>query len=139
MVIDTETIDPASETGERVMALVESIPTLFGRLVYLAAMWETSARGYRCDPRIGRLDATLGRAHKGVFTRWLMLGLEPQRRDLIRFADSEGRDAYECLRSWCAGGFFDQLAPETASWEETRLFRDDLELVIKSLVGDSSE
>jgi hypothetical protein len=138
------TIDRASDAVDGVMALVETIPTVFGRLVYLATISETSARGYRSGPRIGtarsqQVGVTLGHAHTDVFARWLVLGLEQQRRDLMRFVDSDGRDAYECLRSWRTGGIFDQLAPETASWHETRLFRDDLELVIESLVGDSSE
>jgi hypothetical protein len=107
-------------------------------------MWDASAGGYRCDPRAGTacpedVDAAMGHAHLDAFVRWLTFGLDRQRRDLMRFADSDSPGAYECILSWWTAGFFDHLAPATADYHETRLFLDDLELVIKSLVGDSRE
>ena len=141
LLTDTETINLASEAA---LAVVQEIPTMFGRLVYLAAMWDTSAGGYRCDPDAGtagseEVDAAMGDAHLDVFVRWLTLGLDRQRKDLMRFADSDGPGAYECILSWWTAGFSNRLAPATADYHETQLFLDDLELVIKSLVGDSRE
>lgn len=139
--VTEDTINPASRSA---LAVVGDIPTVFGGLLYLAAMWDKSAGSYRCDPRSGitcpeEAEAVLGRAHLRVFFRWLALGFGEQRGDLMRFADNDESGAYQCMRSWWGAGFFDHVAPETASWQEIRLFQDGLALVIKSLVGDSIE
>jgi len=144
MLTEVETINQPLDTGEGAMAVLCAIPTVFGRLVYLAAMWDASINGYRSDPRAvmtcsQAVNTALGRAHMDAFLQWLTLSLERQRGDLMSFADSDGPGAYECLRSWWSDGFFDHLAPATANRHENLLFRDNLILVIMSLVGESRE
>ncbi len=142
MLTEVETICPACEADEDAIVILKSIPTVFGRLVYLAAMWDAPTWRYRCDLQDNKtcsreMSAALGRAHLAAFCRWLTLSLERQHEDLMYFANSDGPKAYECLRSWLAEGFFDQLAPITANRHETKLFRDNLVFVIQSLGGDS--
>jgi hypothetical protein len=143
MLTGVQPVNPALD-AEDAIAEIEIIPTVFGRLVYLATTWDPSVKGYRCNPWAGManpegVNAALGRTHQKVFLQWLGLSLDRQRRDLMRFADSDGPGAYECIWSWWSNGFFDHLAPATAEWHETQLFKHDLVLVIKSLVGDPKE
>src|SRR5689334_268868 len=111
------------------LTIIEAIPSIFGRLVYLGVMWDPAGRRYRFDPRgqaasQDEINILLGHAHRSIFVEWLSLSLERQRRDLMRFADSDGQGSYECLWSWWSEGFFDQLAPAFADRHETGLFRN---------------
>lgn len=142
MLIDEESAIPAVDFTEKVLAEIESIPTVFGRLIYMAAMWDPTATCYRFDPRIGisspgEMNMAFSHTHQEVFLQWLSLSLNRQRRELMRFADSDGPGAYQYIWSWWVDGFFDHLAPATADRHETQLFRSDLLLVIKSLIGDT--
>lgn len=144
MLTGGEPANRAADTVESAMASVDGIPTVFGRLVYLASMWDSPAAGCRSDPRaeINCCDSVriaVGRAHLDTFLYWLSLSLERQRHDLMRFADSDGPGAYECIRSWWISGFFDDLAPAAAGGHEASLFRNDLRIVIESLIGDTEE
>lgn len=94
---DAEITSDAIRSAEGAMAAIEAISTVFGRLVYSAA-WDSTAGGYRLGPRseITRresIDTVFSRARENVFREWLSLNLERQRRDLMRFADSDGPGA----------------------------------------------
>ncbi len=120
---------PAAELWR---ATLSRIPTLFGRLMYLAAL--RGADGGYSHPglsnTLGRenADCTLRESHRRTFTQWLSLGLEEQKYDLnVFFNDS--RVSREALR-------YGELVPAGASEAERQLFLTDLETLSELLESE---
>jgi hypothetical protein len=75
------------ETAQVCEGEIESIPSLFGQLVYLASLLDQASgqyRHYSLPPAAGEdeTDRLLRRAHCKAFAAWLCSTLEKQRADL---------------------------------------------------------
>ncbi len=109
---------------------LERIPTILGRLSYVAKLRNPGSNTYY-HPSLSQAlgaeeaDRSLRHSHYQVFSQWLALGLEDQKADLTRFLASEGLQPDELS--------FRELIPPQAREVERRLFITDLETLLKLL------
>jgi len=106
------------------------IPTLFGRLVYLASLRDPSSGIYRHEALEALLgedecDRALSRRHRRLFSDWLAHSVEEQRADLEEYLRASG--AHQDLRQ------FHRLIPSAARDVERQLFLADLETLAELL------
>jgi hypothetical protein len=105
---------------------LDRIPTVLGRLAYLAGLRDPVSGSYS-HPSLSQAqgpeeaDRTLRRAHYQIFSEWLALGLEEQKPDVLRFLADEGPGA---LRPR-------DLIPPQARDVEMRLYLTDLETLLE--------
>jgi hypothetical protein len=106
------------------------VPTIFGRLAYLASLRDPSNGRYYhpvLSPALGseEADTTLRKSHYQVFSQWLSFGLAEQKADLVEFLESaEARMEI---------GRYREFPPPTARDVERQLFITDLETVLELL------
>ena len=120
--------------------IVEEIPTVFGRLTYLAALRHPENGSYR-HPILSHLlpekraDHLLRRAHRRLFVRWLEFSVRQQRGDLTRYF-GYGAVGPALLRELRDRDVFSTLAPSDAANHERVLFTTDLAIVLNSDLFD---
>ena len=97
---------------ERWPALLQRIPTVFGRLVFLSQVQPVSAED----------ETVKGRRHHEIFSQWLALNLERQKLDYETFAESPGATG--------SAAKYRELIPAGAREVERQLYLTDLETVL---------
>jgi len=119
--------EPADDLWRHTMA---RIPTLFGRVLYLASLRNQSNGAYE-HPGLARMvgdeeaGETLRRSHLRVFQDWLCLNLEQQKADLQEYL-AEVPNPEALLADWAVSAAPQSWAPSTAQDVERRLFLGDL-------------
>ena len=126
--------EPAGELWRHTLA---RIPTLFGRVLYLASLRNQTSGAYEhagLAQMIGQEEAgeTLRRSHARVFQDWLCLNLEQQQADLREYL-AETPNPAAILADWAATAPYRGWAPPTAQDFEQRLFAGDLETLLALL------
>jgi hypothetical protein len=112
--------------------MLAQIPTLFGRLVYIASLRDPSTGRHTYQPMIEMVgqevaERTLAVGHHAVFAEWIVQPLSRQRDDIteyFRHAALETADRYR------------ELVPGTALDVERQLFLTDLETLLMLLPGE---
>ena len=119
-----------SEVWDLWRRTLSPIPTLFGRLRYIAGLRDPQTGRY-AHPTLSRAigaddaDRTLRRGHYQVFGEWLGLSLEEQKTDLEEFLNGN---------SPTAGPLgYRELAPPGAHEVERQLYFTDLETILELL------
>lgn len=134
--------EPAADLWRHTLA---RIPTLFGRMLYLASLRNSTSGVYEhpsLAQMVGEEEAgeTLRRSHARVFQDWLCLNLEQQKADLQEYL-AEAPNPAAMLDDWSASGAFRAWVPSDAQDVERRLFTGDLEtllLLLKREYGAAS-
>jgi hypothetical protein len=126
---------PASELWRRTLS---QIPTLFGRLVYLASLRDPNTGMYRHFGFAQRFtereaDKTMRRSHVNTFADWLCFSLEQQRADLVRYLDELEGDTDVVVENWSRFPPFAGLIPAPTREAERALFLADMEEMLKVL------
>jgi hypothetical protein len=130
---------PSAVSAEALLdQMIEDIPTVFGRLVYLAAMLDLERGVYR-HPILSHLrpstniDHILRRAHGQIFRRWLELNLRQQQAEITRYfgcgpMGSAGYGALgpTLLRQLRDSDAFRTLPPPEAADYERALFTSNM-------------
>jgi hypothetical protein len=129
---------PAAELWSRT---VIQIPSVFGRLVYLASLRDPNSGRYQHFGFAQRFnereaDRTISRSHTNVFMDWLCFSLEEQRADLDRHLDSLGGDKMAILMTWREWPPFMNWIPAQSRPADRELFKSDLEIVVDLLRQD---
>jgi hypothetical protein len=119
---------PRVPTVEAWRRTLSQIPTLFGRLVYLASLRDPASGRYRHEVLNTLMDAedsdrALSRGHHRLFSEWLAHGMEEQRRDLDEYLRTAG--APGDVRQ------YHNLVPPRARDVERQLFLSDLETLLE--------
>jgi hypothetical protein len=110
--------------------VLDRIPTAFGKLVFMASLWDSQTGAYYhsdlCE-LMGREDAdrTLCLSHHQIFSQWLGFSLAEQKADLERYLDSSGGPRFALA--------YRNLAPPTARDVERQLYITDLETLLELL------
>ena len=121
---------------------LSQIPSVFGRLVYLA--------GLR-NPNSGRYDhhglalvfgdehanRALKKSHKQVFAEWLACKLEHQMADLNLYLMDLPEDKKTVLQAWTKLKPYRNVLPSNVKPVERRLYLVELETMLESLKGAS--
>ena len=134
-------IDPAGSYGPLIECLLNSSPTIFGRLVSVAALRDSQTDTYRHPVLAQVLDQTaahevLRREHRNRFLNWLALTLHQQRGDLCRYFDAGDSAQRSCVRYWLNHDLPALLIPADSLPPERSLFMNDVKLVLESIRHD---
>jgi hypothetical protein len=126
--------EPAGDLWRHTLA---RIPTLFGRVLYLASLRNQTSGVYEhagLAQMVGEEEAgeTLRRSHARAFQDWLCLNLEQQTADLREYL-AETPNSAATLAGWAASSPYQRWAPPTAQDFEQRLFAGDLEILLALL------
>jgi len=109
---------------------LSQVPTVFGRLVFLASLRDAATGRYRYEA-LGRIlgpedtDRTLCNSHHQVFSEWLRFSLADQKSDLDEYLRIAGKPR-QALR-------YHHLTPPTARDVERQLYLTDLETLLELL------
>ena len=117
------------------MHALSPIPSVFGRLVYLASLWNPSTGRYHhqiMSVAFGEEEAnrTLRKCHEKTFLEWLCFTLEQQRADLVRYLSGGDVAEQDLLEIWVGLGLYQHLFPPEPMDAERELFLRDLEAVL---------
>jgi hypothetical protein len=116
---------------------LSQIPTVFGRLVYLASLRDADANRY-AHPSLTFLlspedaDRTLCHSHHQVFSQWIGSSLAEQKADLDAYVKDTGGRKHLLQQ-------FRDLVPPTARDVERELYLTDLETLVELLRYGNSE
>jgi hypothetical protein len=127
---------PASDLWRNTLS---QIPSVFGRLVYLASLRNTDSGRYEhygLALVFGEDDANkaLKKSHLRVFREWLTFNLEQQKADLDLYL-SEYEDKRTVLTTWLDLAPYRTLVPVTLRPVEKRLYIADLKALLELLAN----
>jgi hypothetical protein len=132
---------PAAELWNRT---VVQIPSVFGRLAYLASLRDPNSGQYQhfgFSQRFSEREAdkTIRRSHSNIFTDWLCFSLEQQRGDLEIYLDSAEADRRTILANWREWPPYMNWIPTQTRTADRELFQSDLEIVLDLIRRDSGD
>jgi hypothetical protein len=113
--------------GELWRATLSQIPTVFGRLAYLASLRDPVTGRYALsrlaatDPE--DVDRGLCQGHYQVFFQWLTSNLADQKADLDEYLGAAGEPR--------SASYYHDLIPRTARTVERQLYLTDLETLLE--------
>jgi hypothetical protein len=134
-ILSSQRENAIAESWQRTLS---AIPTLIGRMAYLASLRNANTGIYEhfgLAQRVGadEVDRTLRRSHMNLFVDWLSLALENQKDQLEEyFSDLDG-DRRELISSWLAMQPWNGWAPAESRDVERKLFNADLAVVLELL------
>jgi hypothetical protein len=118
------------------------IPTVSGRLIYLATLRDLNSGTYRHHGLItafGRDEAVkaLRESHQSAFQEWLNLPLSEKNDDLSDYLLSLDEPPDEVVRHWLQSGVYRGYVPASAMKAESDLFCKDLEILLELRRNDA--
>ena len=118
------------------------IPTLSGRLIYLATLRDINSGTYRHHGLIasfGREEAVkaLRESHQAAFQGWLSLSLSEKNDDLRDYLMALDDSREEIVEYWLQSGVYRNYVPASAMKAETDLFCQDLETLLQLLRNEA--
>jgi hypothetical protein len=122
-----------SESWKRTL---HGIPSMIGRLAYLASLRNANTGAYEhagLSQRIGdeETDRLLRRSHQTVFEDWLSYGLERQKQELEEYLESLGGDPDGIVANWLSIEPYAIWIPRESLAVERKLFNSDLAIVLE--------
>jgi hypothetical protein len=125
---------------------LSQIPSVFGRLVYLASLRNVNSGRYEHHGLaliFGEDEASraLKKSHSNVFADWLAFNVEQQKADLDLYIASLFEDKRTVVETWLKLAPYRNLIPSTVRGVERRLYITDLTALMELLknayaVGD---
>jgi hypothetical protein len=138
--------NPMTPTGESVAAetwqrTLSTIPTIFGRVAYLASLRNVNKGCYEhfgLAQRIGEAEADriLRNSHLAVFEEWLCFGVERQKDELEEYISGLEGDRREIVATWVTLHPYEDWVPAESRDVERKLFSSDLALVLELIRTD---
>lgn len=128
-------LNPASDLWKHTLS---QIPTVFGRLHYLASLRDSNSGHYhhyglaqRFDEKIAGI--TLRDNHLESFEEWLGLEMEKKKADMERYLGGLEGDPKEILANWIQLGTLRNCVPVEIREVERTLYSSDLEVLLEML------
>ncbi|MEZ5351629.1 MAG: hypothetical protein R2762_03265 [Bryobacteraceae bacterium] len=117
---------------------LSQIPSVFGRLVYLASLRDSNSGRYEHHGLalvFGEdvADRTLRESHRRAFSEWLEFGLECQKADLDLYFSDLSTDKRTLLTTWVRLTPYLNFMPARTNAVERRLYVADLEVLLQLL------
>jgi hypothetical protein len=118
------------------------IPTLSGRLVYLATLRDVNSGAYRhhgLAAAFGRDEAAraLRESHQATFQGWLKLSLAEKNEDFREYLIALADPQEEVVEHWLRSGVYRSYVPATAREVEAELFCHELETLLQLLKNEA--
>ena len=133
----TEIWDRSASSDLWVRTLTQ-IPSLFGRLAYLASLRDVNSDQYHhhgLATVFGEAEAhrALRESHETAFAEWLTFTIEQQKADLDLYLSMLDQPKRFLLQTWQRLAPYKNLIPTSAADEERRLYLLDLETILNLL------
>src|SRR4051794_13882737 len=114
------------------------IPTLYGRLVYLASLRDPNSGAYRhhgLSSVFGREESSraLLENHQEAFDAWIKLPLSEQHSDLVNYLDEIEESRSTVVSHWLRSKAYRMQVPNAAREMERALFYRNLEALLNVL------
>jgi len=135
--IDALDRSPASDLWRNTLS---QIPSVFGRLVYLASLRNDNSGRYEHHGLalvFGEEEAhkALKKSHTQVFREWLTFNLEQQKADLDLYLSGLYEDKRTVLTTWLDLAPYRNLLPVTLRPVEKRLYISDLKALLELMAN----
>src|SRR6202161_4125160 len=119
---------------------ISQIPSVFGRLVYLASLRNPNNGSYEHHGLalvFGEDEANkaLKNSHTAVFAEWLSFNLEQQKADLDLYISTLFEDKRVVVETWIRLAPYQNLLPASARGVERRLYITDFTALLELLKG----
>jgi hypothetical protein len=119
---------------------ISQIPSVFGRLVYLASLRNPNNGSYEHHGLalvFGEDEANkaLKNSHSAVFAEWLSFNLEQQKADLDLYISALFEDKRVVVETWIRLAPYRNLLPASAKGVERRLYIADFTALLELLKG----
>ena len=120
---------------------LSQIPSVFGRLVYLAELRNPNNGRYEHHGLAllfgeDESNRALKKSHSLVFREWLTFNLEEQKADLDLYLSGLGEDKRTVLANWLDLAPYRNWIPVTLRGVEKRLYSSDLKALLE-LMGNA--
>ncbi len=120
---------------------LSQIPSVFGRLVYLASLRNANTDEYEHHgfaQIFGRkiAEETLRMSHRKAFAEWLCFTLEEQKADLDLYLSALSTDKKTIVEAWLRLAPYRNLVPSTVRQAERELYLSDLETLLTLLKNE---
>ena len=120
---------------------LSNIPSIYGRLVYLAALRDQNTGRYEHHGLalvfgVKESDRALRQSHRATFQNWLGFNLEQQKADLDLYLSEFVEDRRTVIQAWLATSPYRNLIPVSAPEAERMLFITDLETLLGLLKNE---
>lgn len=117
---------------------LSQIPTVYGRLVYLASLRDSNSGAYRhhgLSAAFGREESgkALKQSHEGTFSEWLKLPLAEKSRDLGTYLQGLDDPQGIVVGHWLRSEQYRAQIPDSARPMESEFFYRDLEALLQVL------
>jgi hypothetical protein len=114
---------------------LSKIPTVCGRLAYLASLRDTHSGVYKhhgLTNSFGRDEAVraLRESHEKEFLAWLNLSLSAKSDDLKAHLNGLDANSEQVVAHWLKAGIYRGFVPPSARQVETELFARDFEILL---------
>ena len=125
-----------SASGDLWKNTLSRIPTVYGRLAYLASLRDQNSGIYRhhgLSTLFGREESckALRESHVIVFQEWLNLPLSEKYVELTGYLNSLEDSSKVVLDHWIRAGSYKNLLPDGARKPEIELFSRDLAALVE--------
>ena len=125
---------------------LSQIPTIYGRLVYLASLRDPNSGTYRhhgLSAAFGREQSTyaLRKSHEQAFLEWLTLPLAAKNADFRTFLQSAtSEDSPQAVVTYLArGARYASQAPDAAGPAQREQFKLEVEILVELVKNDSGD
>jgi hypothetical protein len=130
--------DPVSDLWRNTLS---QIPSVFGRLVYLAAVRDPNSGRYEHHGLAlvfgdNEADRALRRSHIQTFSEWLCLNLEQQKTDLVLYLSALMDERRRVIETWLRIEPFRMMIPSSATKAETELYQSDFRILLGLLKNE---
>ena len=123
---------------------LSQIPTVYGRLAYLASLRDPNSGAYRhhgLSTAFGREESAkaLKESHERIFSEWLNLALVDKSGDLRTYLQGLDDPQESVVVHWLRSDHYRAQIPDSARPMEIELFHTDLEALLRLLknAGDA--
>jgi hypothetical protein len=127
-----------SASGDLWKNTLSRIPTVYGRLAYIASLRDANSGIYRhhgLSTLFGRDESgkALRDSHERAFQDWLNLSLAEKHDELMRYLGELEDPSEVVLDHWIEARAFQSLIPASARKMEIELFTRDLEALLETV------
>jgi len=117
---------------------LSQIPTVYGRLAYLASLRDPNSGAYRhygLSAAFGREESAkaLKESHERIFSEWLNLTLVEKSGDLKSYLQGLDEPQGLVVVHWLRSDYYRAQIPDSARPMESELFHTDLEALLQLL------